>query len=335
MATSITTKGPFTAGTVVDFYFSFSDLDGILYDPSNIEVIVYDADDTEVESFDAIEKLADGYYLLVWHIPSDLNSGLYTIQVSYTVEDAGGPETRTLTESFVIGEQQQSFLAPQTLAFRAALEHRLDYAQRIPVYDEIGRFNRERTIAEFSFPRWNQPSGVKVLLDNGDRVRESAYEVDYLNGKIEFLISLSSADEVHAHYTFRWFTDDQLDSFVTDAVQIFNQYPPHSAYLITNLPLRYGITVVQQAAVFGLRKLLFDFTWQTPTKVIGSIDRANEILASWERLKQNYETELKDLYTQKKYQPYVGQFRTVTVPSFQLPGGRATFFRSLFKSGPL
>lgn len=332
MSTTILTKGPFTVGTVADFYFTFADIHGVLYDPSDISATIYDADNNEIETFDALEKLSTGYYLVVWVIPTGTASGLYTITVNYVVEESGGPENHDLTEAFVIGEAEASFLAPQTVALRAGLEYRIGYAQRIPVYDEIGRLNRARTIAEFNFPRWNQPAGVKVLFGTGDYLNESAYEVDYLNGKIHFNSRLSASDEIHAHYNFRWFTDDELDSFVMDAIQVFNQYPPHSAYLAHTIPLRYGITSVQQASVFALRKLLFDFTWQTPTKVIGSLDRANEILAMWDRLKQNYEAELKELYAQKKYGPYTGLFSTVSLNVMALPGGRSTFFRSLFKN---
>lgn len=328
MPTNVVTKGKFTAGTLADFFFTFADIGGTLFDPSDISLTILDFDGNEVETFDSIEKLSLGYYVLVWSIPSTTTPGLYSIDVEYTVEESGGPVVNSFSESFVIGEQQTSFFLPQSLAYRTLLESQIGYAQRIPVFDETGRLNRDRTVAHFSFPRWNQPCGARVII-NGDIMEESAYEVDYLKGKIHFNSTLSSADEIHAKYNFRWFTDDELDIFILEAIQIFNQYAPHSAYQIFNLPPRYGITIAEQAAVFCLRRLIMDFTFQEPRKVIGP-DRAQEILSMWDTLKRNYEEELKLLYMEKKKQPYTGLMATITTPAYTLPGGRSRWFRLLF-----
>ena len=114
---------------------------------------------------------------------------------------------------------------------------------------------------------------------------------------------------------------------------MFNQYPPQSVYLLTSLPPRYGVTVAHQAAVFLLRRLIMDLHFQEPAKVFGGMERSDKLMGSLDTLKKNMEEEISKLYDQKKYQPYVGLTKTVTVPEFTLPGGRSRWFRYLFKGG--
>ncbi len=325
----INATGAFLAGTTAVFTFTFADIEGVLFDPSNIDVIILDSDAATVETGLKTDKLTVGMYAWDWDIPATQASGLYSIRVDYVVEQPSGSSTESFTESFVIGESDITVIDPQIIAFRTFIEALIGYTQRIPVYHEIGRLNSTRTIACFTFPRWNQPSRSEVYV-NGN-VKTTGFSVDYLKGTITFTDILSTLDEIQASYTFRWFTDGEIDAFAIQAVQVFNQYPPHSVYGLTTLPPRYGITIAHQAAVFALRRLIMDLHFQEPAKVFGGMERADRLIGSLNSLKQNMEEEINKLYEQKKYQPYVGLTKTVTVPEFTLPGGRSRWFRYLFK----
>lgn len=331
MPTELTTTGDFQQGTIAIFFFSFFDLDGILFDPSDIDITVLDPDAAEADTATAADRIEKGQYAYAWNIPAAQTTGLYKLRIDYTVEQTSGAVTEVLSENFVVSEADPTTLVvnPTVIAYRSFVESLIGYSQRIPVFNEIGRLNNARTKAIFSFPRWNQPARVRVLI-NGEP-KTTGFDVNYLKGEIDFNNALSTVDEVTTSYNFRWFMDEEIDSFLATAVEFFNQFPPHSAYSLTSLPARYSITASLQAAVFCLRRLIMDLHFQEPAKVFGGMDRADKLTGSLDSLKKNMEEDLHLLYEQKKYQPYLGLTKTVTVPEFTLPGGRSRWFRYLFK----
>ncbi len=329
MAVEITNTGEFTAGTTAIFFFSFSDIEGELFDPSNIDILILDSDGATIDSGEAADRVAKGQYAFGWAIPTDQTPGLYTLRVDYVVEEAGGPSDEFFTENFVVSETDVVVVNPVLIAFRSFLETLIGYTQRIPVFHEIGRLNNARTKATFSFPRWNQPAKIRVFI-NGE-LKDTGFNADYLKGEITFDNALSSVDEITTSYNFRWFADNELLSFLAESVEFFNQFPPQSAFSLTSLPTRYSVTISEQAAVFCLRRLIMDLHFQEPAKVFGGMDRADKLMGTLDSLKNNYEEDLNKLYEQKKYQPYVGLTKTVTVPEFTLPGGRSRWFRYIFK----
>jgi len=330
----ISTKGSFIAESIGVFFFSFTDVEGNLFNPSDINISVLDSDGETAESAEAADWLENGYYAWSWDIPSDQASGLYTIQLDYVKSSSGGDTIDTLTETFVVQESNINVLSPQITAMRTFLESLIGYTQRIPVFHEIGRLNSSKNKAVFSFPRWNQPAGVKVFVNGQFLDVNDGYDVDYLNGKILFSKVLSDYDEVQVNYNFRWFTDTELDIFSSQAVEVFNQYPPHTMFSLINLNNQYaraGVTVAHQAAVFALRRLIMDLHYQEPAKVFGGMERSDKLMGSLQSLKDNIEKDLLEWYKQKAKGPYLGLTKTVSVPEFTLPGGRSRWFRYLFK----
>lgn len=325
----INTRGSFLIGSRALFFFNFPDINGTLFDPSTITVAITNPAGTDQDAGDDLDHLRRGEYAFAWFIPADAVTGLYTIVVTYTVEQLSEIQTLTLTERFVIGEKEVNVITAQVIAFRRFVESLIGETQRIPVNYEIGRFNVAKTIAEFSFKRWNQPAGARIHL-NGI-LRERGFTVDYLKGKVHFDNPLDEADEVYAQYNFRWFEDDELDDFVSQSIEFFNSYAPHSTYIHGTLPPRYGVTVAMQSAVFALRRLIMDMAFQDTAKVFGGPERSDRVAGMFDTLKKNYEEDLKGLYEQKKLGPYLGLTKTVTVPEFTLPGGRSRWFRYLFK----
>lgn len=326
----INIKGSFIAGTTGLFFLTFSDIDGQLFDPSNIDLTILDSDGTTIESIDSADRLEFGEYVAEWEIPADQEPGLYTLRVDYILDQVGGSETEFFTESFVVLEKDAQVLAPVVIIYRKVLETYIGFTQRIPVFHEIGRLNENKTTAVFSFKRWNQPAGARIFV-NGN-LTTSGFNVDFLKGEVTFSSILSAYDEVQASYTFRWFMDDELDKFIEQAVDVFNQYPPHTNFNISTLEANYaraGVTVTHQAAVFSLRRIMLDLIVQEPAKVFGGLERADKLMGSINTLKQNMEEEILKLYEQKAKGPYVGLTKTVTVPEFTLPGGRCISEKSL------
>lgn len=312
-------KGSFVVGTTACFFFTFFDNNGYLFDPSNINATITDINGSTVETIDAADKLELGTYILNWDIPSSTNSGKYTITLTYTVETSSGPEDRNFSEDFVVGESGIGFVKYRQISSRNFLESLIHECQNIPVYHEPAILNKNRNLAKLTFPMWNQNSRVTILINN--QVKESGFSVDYVNGQITFDNALSSYDQILVSYNFRWFTDEDLDSFVEQGINMFNLWPPQSVYNVSNIPDRFLIVGLHGAAVLALRRLLIGLIYQQPAKVYGSLQRAQEVHSMLMDQKKNYEDWLKTMLEQKKYGPYPST-RTITVPEYTLPGGR-------------
>lgn len=322
-------QGAFIVGTVAAFFFTFSDEYGQLFDPSDINATILDNNNSTVITIDAADKLELGTYVLSWDIDESLSAGKYSISLEYTVETSSGQSVRSFSEQFVVGEAGGGFASFRRLRARAFLESLIHESQNIPVLNEPARFNNAKTIAELTFPRWNQNAGVRILVN--DRVKESGFSVDYLNGKITFDRAVSVYDQVRVSYKFRWFTEDELDLYVDQGIQMFNIFPPQSVFNISIIPEPYLIASLHASAVFAIRRLLHGLQYQEPIKVYGSFERAQQVHANWMEQKKNYEETYKLLFEQKKFLPYRGRVATITAPVISLPGSRSRYFRMMFK----
>ncbi len=323
-------RGNFLAGQPVLFYFDFPDLRGMLYDPIDLQLVITDPTSAAVVTETSLDRIEEGEYGYAWTIPADATIGLYSLNLTYTVETIDGPVVNTLVETFTVAKEATGVTNPKFLAQRVYLEEEvLGYAQRIPVFDEPARLNKARTIAKLSFQRWNQPAGVEVKL-NGDLI-ETGYSADYLRGLILFDHPLTEVDEVHVSYNFRWFTDAQLGGFVTEGINLVNLWPVQTTWTYLRIPNEWIIASTHAAAVFALRRLIMDLLFQEPQKVFGGAEQADKILQHLDTLKKNYEEWLEKMLEQKKKGPYVGLTYAIVVPEYTLPGGRSRWFRYLFK----
>lgn len=321
-------SGFFTLGTQAAFFYTFTDIQGNLYDPSSFAVEILDPSETVVDTADALDKLGTGEFAFAWDIPSTATTGKYTVRLTYTVETLDGPETQVNTQNFVVVTSGSGFIAYKILATRAFLESLIGYTQRIPVWHEIVRFNKARTMGKLSFPRWNQSAGAEIYV-NGD-LQESGYTVNYVNGTVAFNYALSKEDEVLACYNFRWFTDQELDDFVEQGINTVNIWAPQTTYSIASVPDMWIITSEYMAATMALRRWMMDVQFQEPAKIFGGLDRSKEVFSNFDTLKKNYEEMAVKMLDKKKYFSYVGLTKTITVPEYSLPGGRSRWFRYIF-----
>jgi len=328
-----TGMGYFMGGTEATIFFHFPDLDGNMYDPSDMNVTVKDPSSTTVHTSTALEKLDLGEYAFIWSIPATADTGTYTLTLEYTAETASGPVTTTHTEQFVVtetyGNSHVTAANRRLLWIRGFLESLVGEVMRIPVQDEQIRLDQERRVGTLSFPRWNQPAGANIYV-NGE-LRDDGYDINWHEGTVTFDNPLASFDYATADYNFRWISNKEIEEFVIQGIQEVNIWPPQSNYNFMNIPDQWIVAADYAAARNIIRRLMMDLLFQEPEKVFGGPKRASEKFGHLDSLKKNYEESFKMMVENKKYQSYVGLTATFTVPVYTLPGGRSRYFRYMFK----
>ena len=319
-------RGTFIQGSTTTLFLKVTSMDGLPQDAENISIAIFDPSSILIDS-GTPDKVSDGYYAYDWVISSSSDVGSYLIKWSYIIN---GTSNEELQEAIVADSGADSlFYKGRTLEFRNALESYIFCAQAIPVYFEQAKLTEDRRTFYFTFPRWNQTAGVNIYRNK--TLITSGAEVNYFKGYVRFDSLLSDYDSINADYNFKWFSDLDLDTFLSNAVQTLNQFPPYSSYTLVSLPDRFIPSVIYKAATDAIRKIMLCLQFQEPQQVFGGSEGAQQAFSNFETLKKNYEEEWKLLFEQKKYGPYVGLTRTIVTPEFTLPGGRSRWFRYLFK----
>ena len=333
VSSSTNFKGSFKQGTSAILTLNITDFDGTALNPSFIEYTISGPiENVSESSIEEIEtgtpiKIDDGFYGFEWGIDAEQSIGTYNILWEFMVNGTSLSETQTVV--ITEGEDAPSYYNKRRLAFKSALEQYLICAQRIPVYYEQSRPSRDRLTYQFSFPNWNQSTGIRVYRNK--EIINDGVSVNYSDGSITFDNSLIAQEIVNVDYNFKWFSDDDLFLFLENAVQATNAYPPASAYRIENIPDRYIPTVLYGASKDALRQFMMCLQFQQPQQVFGGSEAAQKAFSNFETLKQNYEKNWESLIEQKKYGPYVGLTQNIITPEFTLPGGRSRWFRFLYK----
>jgi len=322
-------RGKFKQGSIGDLLLRITNIDGEPVDPSYI-ICEIKGPIENTSQIDTVKegtpyKVETGFYVFEWNIPDDQYIGKYKAIWSYEVND----ESRETIQEFIISEEVDApvFYNPRVIALRQALEHHIKCAQNIPIYKEEARKTINNKRLSFTFPRWNQTSGI--YLYRNDRIVNNKVRVNYFDGEVEFMEDLLEQDIIKADYNFRWFSDEELTRFLGNAVQTINTFPPVSRYNLENVPDIHVPAVLYGAAKDALRQLMMCLQFQQPAAIFGSEDRASSAFSNFETLKQNYESDWEKLVEQKKYGPYPKSMGIVT-PTYTLPGGRCL---SLYNEG--
>jgi len=145
---------------------------------------------------------------------------------------------------------------------------------------------------------------------------------------------LSDYDHVCADYNFRWFTEEEIYNFLQNALRQLNVAPPFRSWTLRDLTFnsqasQYAAGVIYGAARDALRTMMMCLQFQEPQEVFGGADAAKDAFGNMNTLKENYEKSFDQIIENKKYGKYP-RTRTMTVPSYTLPGGRSRWFRYLF-----
>jgi hypothetical protein len=325
--TSASFRGTFRQGGLGTIIMRIVELDGTVRDPEAITYeIVNDATSEQAVAAGSPLKAKAGLYMFDWGIPNDQSTGKYNVNWTFVIDG----EEYNVTQSINVGDAvvDSSYSSYRLMLFRDSLELMIDWAQGVPVYTQPSRPSRDYRTFYFTMGRWNPTENTRIY-QNG-LIVESGFRIDYDKGAVIFDNALTDADRVEADYNFRWFSEDQLDRFLSNALGVYNSYAPHTGYSITTVPDKNIPAVLYGAAVDAIRNLMFSGIWQEPAKYFGGLDQAKSAIGSLDTLKKNYEETWKELLEQKKYFPYKGLHLAVVVPEYTLPGGRSRWFRYLF-----
>lgn len=314
------------AGTVI---LKITEFDGTPIDAEDVVHTITRVEDDEVIQTGCVDHITTGCYAAEWDVGASETPGKYLVTWTYTVDD----EDFTELQSIIVTESCNSttHYTGRVLLMRQSLELMIDCAQHVPVYDQQPKSSADNKKYTWTRPRWNTHSGTRIYR-NGNIVTEG-FSINYFKGMVEFDTPLTAYDTLTADYNFRWFSDEHLDRFMSNAMHMVNIFPPHTSYSIQMMPDKYIGVILWLAAVDAIRHLMMCLQFEEPIQFFGGREDASKRFAQFETLKKNYESMALKALEQKKLGPYVGLTRAVVTPEFTLPGGRSRWFRYLFKGG--
>jgi hypothetical protein len=321
-------RGSFTQNTTATLFLRITELDGGPKDAETITISILDRDGNTVSS-GTPEKVELGFYAYDWSVPFNQTRGDYTVKWSYTVDD----NDRTELQSIIVAADAVDTLlySGRVAEFRAALAILIHAVQSIPVYSEPAMPSADYKKYKFTFDKWNQSPGCRIYC-NGQIVT-GGITINYTKGEVSFDSALTEYDVIVSDYNFRWFSDEDLDRFLSNGIHKLNIFPPVTKRTLNNVDDIYIPIVLYGAVVDAIRHVLLDLIVQQPQLVFGGPEAASKAAGQLESLKKNYEETWNKLLEQKKLGPYKGLTRLITTPPFALPGGRSRWFRYLFSGG--
>lgn len=324
-------RGNFSQGSSGTLFLSLTDIHSNPITAESISLSISKDGNTVVSSVSP-DFVKPGLYAFDWSIPGNLETGTYLAQWEYVADTFSGSEIQSIiiSSSGDTSNSDINFYNSRLSDIRVAFSEMISCAQKIPVFHEQALPDASNTKFKLTFPRWNQAYGTRVYRNN--TLIENDYEINYFRGTVLFEAPQSSYDTIYADYNFRWFSDEQLDRFLFNALAVINLYPPQSGFNMLRVPDMYIPLILYGAAKDAIRELLMCLQFQQPQQVFGGMEGANKAFSNMETLKKNYEDEFTRLLEQKKYGKYP-RVRGIVTPEFTLPGGRSRWFASLFKGG--
>jgi len=332
------TRGIFRQATLGGLKMIIADFEGNSLNPTSISLTVRNKDDDVVTSSTNVvledvvpEKINDGFFVFDWSIAATQAPGEYTAIWTYVVNGI----TEKEVQKFIVSENATDslFYSTSRHILRESLEALLigNCVMRIPIYYEQARPTRDLKTYRFTRGQWNQ--NPRIRLYRNDRIIERGVEVDYFKGQVKFTEPQLYQDVINADYTFKWFTDKEIDQFIDNGINMLNSFPPFSPAFTPATLLTQGSQFIP-AVLYGasmdiLRNLMMCLQFQEPQRYFGGEDAARRAFGNMETLKQNHEKMWETLLGNKKLGPYPAT-RLIVVPEFTLPGGRSRWFRYLF-----
>lgn len=320
-------RGKFLQNSTGTFILRVTDFDGDPVDASEITYEIFNSDgDSQLDGIP--EKIDTGSYAFRWDIEEDQITGEYNLVWLYTVDGIRRREEHQFVVSTnVDSESNAGYYSGRILEFREALSQMICCAQHVPIYFQQAQPSRDRLTYRWTKQMWNQSLGTRIYRNK--EIVNFGYEIDYRKGIVKFDNPLTEYDMLHADYNFRWFSDEQLDRFISNALHTVNIFPPESNYNIMSVPEKFIPVILYGAAKDALRNLMLCIQYPEPAELFGGTERAQQVFGNMETLKQNYHKDWELLLQQKKLGRYP-RGTNIVIPEFTLPGGRSRWFRYLF-----
>lgn len=323
-------RGAFLQNSSAILLLRITDLDGNAKSAESIVISITDPNGSTVSLQNNVPDLVNpGFYAFEWDVATDAVIGEYIVNWTYTVDGVVNVEPQTIIVSNnpnMYSNNNLLYSGPQN-ALRTSLSHLIRPIQSIPVYREPAKQSKDNKTFEFTFPRWNQSAGAKILRN--DNIVTEGITIDYFKGKVIFDNALTDVDRVEAIYNFRYFSDEELDTYLNNAAQMYNITPP-TTYGLTSI---WVPTIIYGAAIDAIRGFILAMQFPEIALILGNAEAAGRVAGTLESLKKNYEGWWFRALDSKKNGPYVGLTKMVTTPEFALPGGRSRWFRYLFSGG--
>jgi len=194
--------------------------------------------------------------------------------------------------------------------------------------------SRKSTIYSLAYQNWNQSPRPIVRLNN--RIIDDGWMVDY-NGRIYFDSLMAPEDSVNVAYNFRYFSEEEILSFLDLGLKIMNSTPPASETYSTlvSMPTSWDAPVLLYAAITALKRLIFGLNWQEKFVIFTRPDDPNATQQAIQNFKDLY-TDYSTLWMEVKKDAKtrkLPQMAIYVTPEYTLPGGRSRWFRYMFKTG--
>lgn len=194
--------------------------------------------------------------------------------------------------------------------------------------------SRFSTTYSLAYKNWNKDPRPIARLNN--RIVDDGWFVDW-DGKVYFDGLMAPEDSVNMFYHFRYFSDEEILSFLNLGLKMMNATPPSSVVYTTlvNMPGEWDAPVLLYAAVTALKRLIFGLNFQEKMIIFtrpDAPDAANQVIQNFKDLYTDYNTMWLEIKKNAKTQKLYGMAQYVT-PEYTLPGGRSRWFRYLYKSG--
>jgi len=269
-----------------------------------------------------------GYYYYDWLIPNSLPVKSYTIRYTGTVQ--GTPTAAIDTISIVLaGTNTGATPSQKVIELIAALESYIGCAQHIPVYNETARRNVDKTTYKLTWPRWNL-GNHQIFLNDEEIV--NGFSLNAESAMITFTMPLAPSDRIQASYNFRFFTQQDMIRFLTDALSQINNQVPGTSFTLETMPDSWVGVLMMGASKNAIKRMMFCLNFQEPATIFGGKDRIGDVFSNLNSLKENNEAEFEKEKKAVKIARYPGTVGIVQ-PVYTLPGGRARWFRYMFSTG--
>jgi hypothetical protein len=320
-------RGTFEVGTYGTLCLRTVELDGTSIDPEIITVQVVQHSNSTTVFTETPEQIKSGLYVYEWAISSD--PGLYDVYWNFTVRGVA----RTVTTQIVVAANGTGTADDNSFYtfLRIAFENMIPLIQAVPILHEQAKPSSDNINYTFTFKSWNQAAAPNVYRN--DALITSGFEIDYIRGAIVFDQAQLDEDVIYADYNFRFFDDDKSRLFLENGIQRFNLCAPFTRFTLNNLPDKVVPAVLNEAAVYAYRVFKAALFWPQYRVLFGSSKLADKVIDQLDLEQKSYAEDFKDDCDRKKLFPYAGLTRLVIHPQFNLPGGRARFFRSMFGNG--
>lgn len=156
----------------------------------------------------------------------------------------------------------------------------LGFLEKVCVYDEIGvPTDCDRDIFQFTYRNWisgtevrahinDQAGSVDVNFTSGCLVKTNQYTLDTDLGQVtltsHFPTGLPTGDTLRATYTFQYFQDAELESFLDTTISLINGRKPATTFATVNdVPRELDGSLIFGVYVRCLERVLFDsYLWK-------------------------------------------------------------------------